>query len=216
MARFEGCSQQLWIAEIGEIGVVELDIARALGGQVQNLGVVDGGQVGEKILHIGVGRPIDGLASAPEMEHGRRGNGEFGRPRRHRFGIGEIPGLDALGPCHFSSDGKGGDVALQIGSVGPVEARPDFAFAEADALNGGQEVARPIGAPELTVGNTPESRVFLQLDRLKDAFILDPSQLIGTDDAVLPPFPGVEQSPGPQQAAHMIGPEGWGVSLAHG
>ena len=62
------------VAQVGEVGVVELDVAAA--GRVQgvDLGLVGGREIGEEDLEVGVGVDVDSGPAAPEMDHRRRGN----------------------------------------------------------------------------------------------------------------------------------------------
>ena len=76
---------QVWIAEIGEIDLVDLQIAAAGGGQVLDLLVVDPRQIGIEVAHVRIGLLVDRLAPAAEM-HGRgRWDGDLGHRLRHRF-----------------------------------------------------------------------------------------------------------------------------------
>ena len=60
------------IAEIGEIGVVELQIAQAARGEIVDLGAIGGGEVVVEILEPRIDPLRDRLAAAAEMQHRRR------------------------------------------------------------------------------------------------------------------------------------------------
>ena len=59
------------VAQVGEVRVVELDVAAPGLVQGGDLGLVAGGQVGEELLHVGIGVDVDGGPSTPEVHGGR-------------------------------------------------------------------------------------------------------------------------------------------------
>ncbi len=63
------------VVEIGEAGVVQLQIGAALRGKAGDLVAVDQGQVVPERLHLGVRGPVDHGAAAAVMQHRGRGYG---------------------------------------------------------------------------------------------------------------------------------------------
>ena len=59
------------VAEVGEVGVVELHVATA--GRVEGveLGAVARGEIGEELLEVGIGIEVDRRPAAAEVDHRR-------------------------------------------------------------------------------------------------------------------------------------------------
>ena len=74
---------QLRIAQIGEIDLVDLQIAAAGGGEVADFRAIDVRQIVVEFIHLRIGLGIDRLAAAAEMHDGRRRNGDL------RLGLGD-------------------------------------------------------------------------------------------------------------------------------
>ncbi len=91
VAPLDGALAHDRVAQVGEIRVVELDVAAT--GRVQggDLGAIDLGEVVEELVHVGVRLDVDPGSAAAEVHHRRRGDGHLGRaaPRacgRRRIG----------------------------------------------------------------------------------------------------------------------------------
>ena len=66
------CGALRRIVQVGQPGVVELQVAAAELGERGDLGGVGGRQVGEELLEIGVDGAVDGRRAAAEVDHARR------------------------------------------------------------------------------------------------------------------------------------------------
>ena len=73
-----GSGANVGIAEIGKIGVVELQVAQAARRKIGDLGAIGGGQIVVEILKARIDRLADRLAPAAEMQHRRRRDADFG------------------------------------------------------------------------------------------------------------------------------------------
>src|SRR5260370_33238706 len=91
---------QARIAQIGEIDLVDLQIAAAGRGEIADFLPVDMGKIIVEGVDVGIGLGIDRAASAPEMHHGWRR--ERGLRRRPRAGCEKVETVDeaplAFGP----------------------------------------------------------------------------------------------------------------------
>ena len=80
----------LGIAQIGDVDLVELQIAAAGRAERRNRLVVRLAQIGEEAVHVRIGLRIDRLPPAAEMHHRRRRNGHL----RHR--ASDVAGDEAV------------------------------------------------------------------------------------------------------------------------
>ena len=160
----------LRVAKIGEVRVVELQVAAARGGKRVDLGAVRGGDIGVERLEIGIGVAADRLAATAEVQHRRRRNRHLRRALRHRLEELEIGELDRLHVAdrarHLHHRRRELDIAL-----GGVEADRDAAL-RFDALELLEEIDVKVGAAEFAVGDSGESGVFLEPDDVADRGIL--------------------------------------------
>src|SRR3546814_13722921 len=78
-----GALADLRVAEIGEVGVVHLQVAAAARRQVGDLGAIGGREVGIEVFEVRIDLLRDRLAAAAEMQHGGRGNADLRRFRYH-------------------------------------------------------------------------------------------------------------------------------------
>jgi len=84
-----------------------------------------------------------------------------------------------------------------------------IALVKLDAAEARQEVVVPVGAPVLAVGHRGEADGALAVDRRLDAAILDGAKRGAIDAALGVRGPRLTQLRRAQQAADMIGAEGW-------
>ena len=59
------------ITKVGEIGIVELEVAAARGTECCNLRTIRRRDIGEEHIEVGIGLAADRCASAAEMQHSR-------------------------------------------------------------------------------------------------------------------------------------------------
>jgi hypothetical protein len=78
-----------------------------------------------------------------------------------------------------------------------------------------EKIVVPERAPEFTVGDGPQSDVFLSADCRRDLAILDRPEFIGGDFVSFPPGTSFFQRLGAQKAADMIGTEWWSLTSSH-
>src|SRR3546814_12973495 len=81
-----GALADLRVAEIGEVGVVHLQVAAAARRQVGDLGAIGGREVGIEVFEVRIDLLRDRLAAAAELQHGGRGNADIRRFRYHAGG----------------------------------------------------------------------------------------------------------------------------------
>ena len=176
LAPVDGALAHFLIAEIGQIGVVELDVAAAGFGQERQFLAIQLGKVGEEPVEIGIGVLVDGVAAAPEMGHGRRRQGDLHRMIGERGGELVIFHLDAaLGQRHPADHPghEGGRLGFILGFMLLVlvgdRHRPLEIPRGVDVDDLLDEVDVEAGAPELAVGDGRQTHILLHLDRFPDA-----------------------------------------------
>ena len=72
-----------------------------------------------------------------------------------------------------------------------------------------------IGAPELPVGDALQSEILLEADDVADGAVLGGSQVRLGDAALLELLARRQQLGRPQEAADVVGAEGWGGACGH-
>src|SRR5262245_50837056 len=199
---------QLGIAQIGEVDLVELEIAAAgVGEGAQRLAVALA-EVAVELGHVGIDRARHRVAPVAEMQRGGRRNGHLRRRLvRCRVGVGG----DELEMIDHRMDAIAAELAddAQHHGLGLRALELDLALAEIglDAVDPAEEVVVPEGAAKLAVGDRLEADVLLLTDDLRDLAVLDRLELLGGDLAALAPPARRFQGGGAQQAAHVIGAE---------
>src|SRR5262245_30256575 len=93
----------------------------------------------------------------------------------------------------------------------------DLALAQVSLHSGqrSEKIIVPERAPEFTVRHSPKSDVLLSTDYRRDLAILDRPELVGGDFVSFPPGTSFFQRPGAQEAADMVGTEGWSLTSSH-
>src|SRR5690606_24715047 len=199
------------VAQIGQVGVVELDVTAAVVVEVLDLLVVNARQVFEEAFHVGVGLLVDAAAPAAEMQHGGRRNADLGHEARRHDGLEEVEVLDgntALRAGQFTGDVENG---RRQGDLLVAAAELDFVIADGggDAVQLFQKVDVEEGPPLLTVGDASQAGVLLHLGHFTDGIVLDGAQLFRADPAFLEFRARLAQRRRTQQAADMVRSEWW-------
>ena len=132
-------SRSFGVAEIGEIGLVELQIAAAAGGEVGDLFCIDAGEVGEEVRDVGIGGRS--IASRPPRKCTMLGEGMRHLGRRSGGGgqEGEVLAEDRSRPSELAGDGEPGRREVEV-AVLAVKVGGDAIPAHRDALEPLQEV----------------------------------------------------------------------------
>src|SRR3546814_2851927 len=124
------CSSDL--AEIGEVGVVHLQVAAAARRQVGDLGAIGGREVGIEVFEVRIDLLRDRLAAAAEMQHGGRGNADL---RRFRYHAGEevvVGTLDWPGVADRRLDVHGRRAKADLAAVVPAEGGGELAVSDGE------------------------------------------------------------------------------------
>ena len=170
----------LRVAQVGEVGVVELHVGASGGAKRSQFLAVTRREVLEEPFHVRIGVLADRAAPAAEMHHGRRRDANLRRAALHlRFQVREVLDLDRLHvlqlAAHFEPRRREIDFAL-----GGMELGADAAV-HRDAFELLEEVDVEIGAAVLAVGDRAQADVLLKLHRFRDGAILDRAQRGGVD-----------------------------------
>lgn len=121
-----GLLAHLVVAQVGQVGVVELDKAASSSVQVGNLLLVDAHEILKEGLQGRVGVLVDGLTAATEVHHGRRGDADLGgglASLAEGFYLGceelVVVDLDGLGVAQLAGhDQTRGRLHADLGDVG--------------------------------------------------------------------------------------------------
>ena len=162
------------IAEVGEVGVVELQVPAAGGVEGGDLVPIARRQVGEELVQVRVGLDVDGRSPAAEVDHRRRRDADLWRRRGHRREVLEVGDLDRTGVAQRTRHRQ--LRRRHVHGVGGVGARRDVA-GDGHAVELLEEVEVEPGAAELTVGDRPHPGVLELAHGIGDRRILDGAQL---------------------------------------
>ena len=195
------------VVEVGQAGVVELQVGAAQGAEPLHLVGVGGGQVGPKALDIGIDLGIEHRRSAAVVHHVRRRDGLLG------YGRGdvilherEVLAEDGVIQPDLAADvQRRGSPLDGAGRVG--ELHRDVAGRLRDPTEGVDEVHVPGGPPELAVGGRLQAHLLLHPYRPDDLVILDRAQVSGRDPARGEIIAGLMQPGRAEQAADVVGAE---------
>ena len=201
-----GLLAHLLIAEVGQVGVVQLDEAAAGGVQVVELGLVGLGNVFEEGIEGGVGVGVDGVASAAEVHHGGRGDAHLGGDGlvgAHGLDllvdVVEVVDLDRVRVAKLADNDKTGRGHAVRGHVGG----GDMA-ALLDTGQVLQEVDVEPLAAVFTVGHGLEAVLDLLPDDGSNVLILDLAELLGGRGLALDLFTGLEDSLGAEEGPDVV------------
>src|SRR6476646_2357359 len=197
---------QLGVAEIGEIDLVELEIAAAgVAAGTQRLAVALA-EVAIEIVHVGIDLDRHGIAPVAEMQRRGRGNGHFRRRLvRGRFGM--------RGDEFEMLDHRMRAVATELADhaqhhgLGLRALELDLALAEIgfDAVELAEEIVVPKGAAKLAVSHGTKPRFLLLADDGLDLAVFDRLEFFGGDLAALALGARLLEDGGTQEAPDMIG-----------
>ena len=183
--------------------------------ELSDLARVDLRQIVPELLDVGINRGIDRRAPAAIVHHAGRRDGQFGRgvgyrleERRSRRRKCTLSSLSL--PLHLQCGGSEFDHALLV-----AELSFHVVLHLGRATHLVQEIHVPGGAAELAVGDTFQSQIFLLADDFADGLIFNTAQIGRSDASALFVFAGLEQLWRTEQAAHVIGAEGWSFGLNH-
>ena len=162
------------VADIGGVGVVDLNVGAAFGGEGSDLLAIDTGDVVEIFLQIGVDHRVDRVASAAQDHHCRRWHGDLYRAIRTGFEEPEI--------VHHKPAGGTADLADRVGHGRLGARRKGRVLAglrpfEFDTVDAAKQIICPGTAAVFAVGNRLETDAFLELDQFADTGILDGFQV---------------------------------------
>ncbi len=186
--------------------LVELDVAPAGGGERRELRDVDLDDVAEERLDVGVDGRIDAGIAARVVQIRRRRQRGLDRARRVPVRERDLVGDDRPG-APDPGDGERGRADLR--RVARVVALDDDVADRVGAREPGhlRDEPEPPGlAPELAVGDRLEADRLLPADHPRDVPVLGLAQAIRVERRR--GVAGVEQRPGAQQAADVLGAEG--------
>ena len=202
-----GALADIGVAQIGEVGVVELQVAAAARGQIGDLGPVGGGQIIVEVLQARVDGLADRLAPAAEMQHRGGRDADFRRLRRHGLEKIEIRPLNRRHVPDLASDMHRRRLEADLGPVVFAEGRDEFAVMGLDAFQALEEIDMKKGAAEFPVGDPLEPHVLLRAHDLADALVLDRVKLFRRESAAGEPFARLPQTLGPKITSDMVGAE---------
>ena len=202
------------IIQIGQAGVIELQVGAAELAQAFNLIRVDLLQVPPELFHVRIDRLVDRRATAAVMSHVRRGNGEFGGACCGRFEELKIFAEDTFLELELSAHANGRrrkfDVALLV-----VEFHLHIVVGFGHSADLVEKVHVPGSTPMLAVGDALQPDVLLHFDHFADGLILEVAQFGGRDAAGLMLFTRLQEFFRAQQASHVVGAKRRFVSAAH-
>ena len=192
---------QLGIAEIGEIDLVELEIAAAGVAEGPHRLAIALTEVAIEIVHIGIDVDRHRVAPIAEMQRRGRGNGHLG----HRLGMGG----DELEVIDHRMRAVAAELAdhTQHHGLGLRTLELDLALAEIgfDAVDLAEEIVVPERTAKLAVGHGAKARRLLLADDRLDLAVLDGLKLFGGDLAALALAARLLESGRTQEASDMIG-----------
>ena len=195
------------VAEIGEIGVVELQVAAAARRQIGDLVAIGGGEVDVEWLEVGIDALADRLPAAAEMQHRRRRDADLRRLRHDALEEVEVGALDRLDVADLAFDVHRRRLEADLAAVVLAELGDELAVVGLDAVEPLEEIDVEIRAAELAVGDPLEADVLLRAHDLADARVLDCAQCLGRQGLGERLLARRPQAFGPEKAADMVGAE---------
>jgi hypothetical protein len=204
----------LRVAEVGEVGVVELQVGEACIAQLLDLLAVGGGDIVEECVEIRVCGLADAFAPAAEMQHRGRGDRNLRRPGGDRLEELEILELDRLCMLHLAGDLQHRRCEAHVAALG-VELRGE-AGVRLHAVQLLEEVDVEVLAAEFSVRDPVQAEAFLELHDVADRLVLDLAKLGLGDLALAELFACVDHRLRAQEAADVVGAERRLVACGHG
>lgn len=195
------------VAQVGQVGVVELDHADAGGVQVGELLLVDAGEVVEEGLEGRVGLLGNGLTRVAEVDHGGRGDGDLGGDLAAGTGGGdlrlevvEVVDLNGLGVRDLVHDHEARGHGAALGDIGRLEGAALLDTGEVDQVVNVEPLAS-----ELAVRHGAEPGVDLLAHNIGNVLVLQLLQVVLRELAAGHLFTGRQDIPRPQQGADLVG-----------
>ena len=204
-----------WVSEVGQAGVVELQIGAPELGDSAHLLCVGRRQIGPELVLVGVDGRVESRTAAPVVDHARRGNREFRRAAAgHRLQEREVVAEDGRVQADLAIDDqcRRGEVQIAL-LVAKVDL--DRVAGLTDPTKPVNEVHVPRGTSELPVRAGLQADVFLQRDDVPDRFVLDPAQRFVGDLSGPVGRTRLQEPVRTRQAADVVGPEGGRASRGH-
>ena len=179
-------------------------------GEFRDLLRVDLRQVVPEFVDVRINRRIDGRAPAAVVHHAGRRDGQLGRGVGHRLQEREVVAEDAFVELELALDlqrrGSEFDHALLVAKL-----HLHVVLHLGGAAHLIQEIHVPGRAAEFAVGDAFQAQVFLLADDVADRLIFDAAQIGLADAAALFVFASLQQLGRTEQAADVIGAEGWSL-----
>ena len=199
------------VVDVGQAGVVKLQVTAAEVVQPADFLGVGGGEVVPELGQVGVDVRGDRRPAAPVVHHGRRGDREL-----RRSGPPQTlsrTNVNASAKIVFGQRDRRGHVGRRrrvlVVLVLVVERHLDGVVLHLlDAAELVDEVHVPRLAAQLAVGRGLQADLALHADDLADRFVLDLRELLGADLALGELVASLEHLLGAQQAADVVGTEG--------
>ena len=195
------------IVQVGETGVVELEISATQVRQGGHLVCIGSAQVVPELLDVGVDTRVDGGRAAPVVHHARRRDGQLRRRGRGRL-LEESERLTENGRRQgdLVVDTQGGglerDGALRVVKLDlqPVIRRPD----PAELVD---EVHVPCRPAELAIGRRLEADVLLSLHHCANGVVLSGAELLRRHAAGGEVLAGLKHRLWSQQTTDVVSPK---------
>ena len=199
----------LGVVEVGEAGVVELEVGAAELGHPPHLLGVRRGEVGPERLEVRVDGLVDRGPAAAVVDHVGRGDGQL----RHLVAPSVTPCRNSnaspkiVWPSPIRSWTLSAAASKSRSPLLVVEVHRELLVGRVDALELVDEVHVPRRTPELAVGRRAHAGLALERDDVADRGVLDPSQAVVVELARLVSGARVEQVGRPEQAPDVVGAE---------
>ena len=198
----------LRVVEVGEAGVVELEVGAAELGHPPHLLGVRRGEVGPERLEVRVDRLVDRGPAAAVVDHVRRGDGQLRDlvaldhrlQERERVAEDRVPEPDPV------VDAQRGGLEVEVAAL-VVEVHRQLLVGRVDTLELVDEVHVPRRTPELAVGRRTDAGLALERDDVADRGVLDLSQAVVVELARPVSGAGGEEVRRSEQASDVVGTE---------
>ena len=164
------------VAEVGDINLVDLQIAAAGSGEIAHLLAVDAREVGIELRHVRIGLLVDRRAAAAKMHVARRRDRQLRRYFSDRLHVLEVIDKDRVRPGELAGDLQGLRRIFHRALL-TLEPRLDLGRNDFDVGELPEEVDVPGIATELAIGRRLQADIFLKFHRLADRLILHGAQL---------------------------------------
>ena len=195
------------VVQVGQAGVVELQVLAAQLAEAPHLVGVGGRQVGPELLGVRVHLRVDRGQAAAVVDHVRRGDRELGDGRLDLgLQVGERLGEDRLVHPHLAVDAQRREPGLER-PAGVAELDRDVAGHLGHPAQLVDEVHVPGRPAELAVGGGLQADLLLHGHHVGDRLVLHRPQVIGGQAPGREILPGLQQAGRAQQASHVVGTE---------